>query len=77
MRDEDGPINIDRTPFTGCPICGGRLVEIRGRYPGDKKRKVCPTCLQERMDEMADVVMEGLKEVKALADKLRCNRIKH
>ena len=39
----------------GCPICGGKLVEIRGRYPGDAKRSVCPTCLQERMESIRDV----------------------
>lgn len=33
------------------------MVEIRGRYPKDPKRSVCPTCLADRMDdirEMAD-----------------------
>ena len=40
-----------------CGICGGQMVLIRGRIPGDDKRDVCPTCLAERMDmirEMAD-----------------------
>lgn len=35
---------------SGCPICGGKLVMIRGKYPGNPQREVCPTCLQERMD---------------------------
>jgi hypothetical protein len=39
----------------GCPICGSKLAEIRGRYPGDAKRLVCPTCLQERMEWIRDV----------------------
>jgi len=39
----------------GCPICGGQLVEIRGRYPGDPVRRVCPTCLQERMDQINEI----------------------
>ena len=41
----------------GCDVCGGKLVEIRGRYPNEEKREVSPTCLAERMDnirEMAD-----------------------
>lgn len=33
-----------------CDICGERLVTIRGRYPGDDDREVCPTCLQERTE---------------------------
>jgi len=47
----DGLINY------GCDVCGGKLVKIRGRYPKEEKREVCPTCLAERMDnirEMAD-----------------------
>ena len=38
-----------------CPICGGKLVKIRGKYPGDKRREVCPTCLQERMDQINEI----------------------
>ncbi len=40
-----------------CGICAGKMVKIRGRYPKDPQREVCPTCLAERMDmirEMAD-----------------------
>ncbi len=33
-----------------CGVCGCREVWIRGRYPGEDRRKVCPTCLQERTD---------------------------
>lgn len=33
-----------------CHICGGKLVEIRGKHPKEEKRKVCPTCLADRMD---------------------------
>lgn len=38
-----------------CGICGGSMVEIRGRYPHTEKRKVCPTCLAERMDQIREV----------------------
>jgi len=36
----------------GCPICGSALTEIRGRYPnvGESRRKVCATCLQEKLE---------------------------
>ena len=39
----------------GCGICGGTMVEIRGRYPKQENRKVCPTCLAERMDQIREV----------------------
>lgn len=39
----------------GCGICGEAVVEIRGRYPNTERRKVCPTCLAERMDQIRDV----------------------
>lgn len=39
----------------GCGICGGELVLIRGRYPGSDKRKVCPTCLMERLEQIQDI----------------------
>lgn len=38
-----------------CGICGGAMVEIRCRYPQQEKRKVCPTCLAERMDQIREV----------------------
>jgi hypothetical protein len=38
-----------------CGICGGAMVEIRGRYPKQENRKVCPTCLAERMDQIREV----------------------
>jgi len=38
-----------------CGICGGSMVEIRGRYPREIKRIVCPTCLAERMDNIREL----------------------
>ena len=43
----------------GCNLCGGQLVEIRGRDPRDPKRKVCPTCLQERLEQINDISSSG------------------
>lgn len=43
-----------------CNICGGVMVEIRGRYPEnhlrrDRTRIVCPTCLADRMDNIREI----------------------
>lgn len=49
--------NIDGTGglmSAGCEVCGGRLVYVRGRYPGDKKRKMCPTCALEIIESILD-----------------------
>lgn len=37
-----------------CSFCGGKLTEIRGRFPDNPKRKVCPTCLQETIESIRD-----------------------
>lgn len=39
----------------GCAVCGGRMVEARGRHPGDAPRIVCPTCLADRMDMIREI----------------------
>jgi D-tyrosyl-tRNA(Tyr) deacylase len=39
-------------PLRTCGVCGNRLVEIRGRYPRDLERTVCPTCCAERLDQI-------------------------
>jgi hypothetical protein len=46
-------------PIVGCGLCGGQEVEIRGRHPGDEKRKVCPTCMRERLDTIEEMSSEG------------------
>lgn len=33
-----------------CGVCGGKMTYVRGRFPMDDKRHVCPTCLADRMD---------------------------
>lgn len=35
-----------------CNICGGLMVEIRGRYPKDERRMVCPTCATEKLESI-------------------------
>jgi len=38
-----------------CGVCGGSMVLIRGRYPGDDKRRVCPTCIMERLESINEM----------------------
>ena len=47
------PVRVEAV--VGCPVCSGKLTAIRGKYPGDPQRHVCPTCLQERMDMIRDM----------------------
>ena len=38
--------------ISGCGICGGFRVSIRGRIPKEASRVVCPTCLADCMDQI-------------------------
>lgn len=40
----------------GCSVCGGAMVFIRGRYPGQDRREVCPTCLMERTENAMEML---------------------
>jgi len=40
---------------TLCGICGGKLVYIRGRHPNEPRRKVCPTCCQEKLEQIHEI----------------------
>jgi len=49
----DGWLEYELHDFEGgCGQCGGKLMEIRGRYPNEPKRQVCPTCLMEIMENV-------------------------
>lgn len=39
----------------GCGICGGKQVIIRGKYPNTPKRRVCPTCTYERLEQISEI----------------------
>jgi len=39
----------------GCGICGGKMVQIRGQYPKDGERRVCPTCCYERLEQIRQI----------------------
>ena len=51
--EEDKPVVIENNDR--CGICGGEMVYIRGRYPNTDKRKVCPTCTTERLEQISDL----------------------
>lgn len=38
-----------------CNICGSFKPLIRGRYPGDPKRRVCPCCTYERLEQIQEI----------------------
>lgn len=38
-----------------CKQCGGVMAEIRGMYPGEESRKVCPTCATEKLEQIHDI----------------------
>ena len=45
-------------PKQRCGICGWHMVWIRGRFPHQDKRIVCPTCLAERMDTIREMAQK-------------------
>jgi len=45
--------SIPSTDLVGCPRCGGKMVAIRGKHPGNPRRVVCPTCLCEQVEFIA------------------------
>ncbi len=51
------PYLREKSNIPWCSTCGGECVYIRGRHPGNDKRKVCPTCLQEKIEDMQTPTM--------------------
>jgi len=45
-----------------CNICGSEKVGIRGKYPKDEKRQICPTCAQERLEQIQEITSEHYKQ---------------
>lgn len=39
-----------KNKIKGCNTCGSKMIYIRGRYPKDKARKICPTCAYEKLE---------------------------
>lgn len=42
-------------PMKGCGVCGSKMVWIRGKYPKTPKRKICPTCAWERLEQINEI----------------------
>lgn len=40
--------------FTGCKVCGAKQVMIRGKFPGQPDREVCPTCATEKLEDFLE-----------------------
>ena len=38
----------------GCSVCGSKPVKIRGKYPHEPKRLICPTCTREVLESILD-----------------------
>lgn len=42
----------DKLGLIRCDLCGGDLFRVRGRYPDEEKRLVCPTCAIEILESI-------------------------
>lgn len=47
-----------------CATCGNKQVVIRGRYPKDDKRTVCPVCMADKLDDLR-AALNGPQTAKA------------
>jgi hypothetical protein len=47
--------SIEEYAIRGCKVCGCSLVTIRGKFPNTPQRKVCPTCLQDKIDQIHEI----------------------
>ncbi len=47
--------SISNERVEGCGICGGEMAFIRGKHPNDDKRKICPTCSYEKLEQINDI----------------------
>jgi len=56
--DERNVINTKKSNKCTCGVCGSELANIRGRHPGNDRREVCPTCLQERLEQIRDMLAD-------------------
>lgn len=53
-----------------CDVCGSKLTEIRGRYPNEPRRKVCATCLKEKLEQIEQILSSGYGQA-CVAEPLR------
>jgi hypothetical protein len=38
-----------------CHICGCKMVKVRGKNTNDLPRKVCPTCMAEKLEVIREI----------------------
>ena len=43
----------------GCPCCGGKLCKIRGKYPEEPEREICPICIVEKLEDLVSQLNVG------------------
>lgn len=55
LEKSEQPKEEPKPPIDYCGICGGKLCYIRGRYPDHDKRKVCPTCTTEKLEQISEI----------------------
>ena len=51
---------LDESEEETCKFCGSAKVSIRGKYPNEPDRVICPTCAQERLE----LVLEAPEKLK-------------
>lgn len=61
--EQNRPIRTEAQPvLEGCNVCGGAMVMIRGKHPQDNRRKVCPTCVVEKLEDLCGSLCEPVAE---------------
>ncbi len=51
----DIKISLETGESSHCNVCGSFLVTVRGKHPGDEKRKTCPTCTLEKLEQIREI----------------------
>ena len=51
-----------------CDMCGGIKVIVRGKYPKDPDREICPTCAIEKLEDLQQDTMARKSEFSKDAD---------
>ena len=45
-NDRDRSISSDQAPKPVCPVCGGKLIEIRAKLQCSRCHTICETCCE-------------------------------
>ena len=75
LLDAGEPAKMKGEPSTcnvcGCNVCGSALVSIRGRYPGEDNREVCPTCAVEKLEYLRGYLADNTGKSNPLLDQVQ------